>query len=346
MKNIPLSKRKNNFKKVLVIIFLIFTICGMTFETNSATQQEILDYFSNNYTSADAQTIYNAIMNTGDVVSLDLLPAQYGQQYLLFELREGVDTEEFAEKIHGIMEQTLDENEYNRFFSMTSYTSTTQGNDTSEETTPEETTPEETTPEETTPEETTPEETTPEETTPEETAPENTTTEGSTLEEQQKAELKQLLINQGYDLTDSQIDTLYMWGIITLGPTTSIGYGYVELDIVDDHIVDVVVHWESLTDMDWQTLGMEPGDVGLDGSNDAVDGAVALLGLIIDGLAEQLEMSNVVSLVPTDTAIRGNVKLSSSAIILIREEEYNKISEEQNDGTYSLSFSILFFNQC
>lgn len=37
---------------------------------------------------------------------------------------------------------------------------------------------------------------------------------------------------------------------------------------------------------------------------------------IIDGLAEQLQLSNVVSLVPTDTAIRGNVKLSKSSIYI------------------------------
>ena len=65
--------------------------------------------------------------------------------------------------------------------------------------------------------------------------------------------------------------------------------------------------------------------------------------VIIDGLAEQLEMSNVVSLVPTDTAIRGNVKLSSSAIILIREEEYNKISEEQKQMLERLNLTVKTF---
>lgn len=51
--------------------------------------------------------------------------------------------------------------------------------------------------------------------------------------------------------------------------------------------------------------------------------------VIIDGLAEQLKLSNVVSLVSTDTAIRGNVKLSNSSIILIEQNKYNSLSEQQ-----------------
>lgn len=51
--------------------------------------------------------------------------------------------------------------------------------------------------------------------------------------------------------------------------------------------------------------------------------------VIIDGLKEQLELSNVVSLVPTDTAIKGNVKLSNSAIILIEQNEYEVMTEKQ-----------------
>lgn len=51
--------------------------------------------------------------------------------------------------------------------------------------------------------------------------------------------------------------------------------------------------------------------------------------VIIDGLAEQLQLSNVVSLISTDTAIRGIVKLSKSAIILIEQNEYYSLSEQQ-----------------
>lgn len=51
--------------------------------------------------------------------------------------------------------------------------------------------------------------------------------------------------------------------------------------------------------------------------------------VIIDGLAEQLQLSNVVSLMPTDTAIKGKVKLSSSAIILIEQNEYEALNEQQ-----------------
>lgn len=59
--------------------------------------------------------------------------------------------------------------------------------------------------------------------------------------------------------------------------------------------------------------------------------------VIIDGLAEQLQLSNVVSLVPTDTAIRGNVKLSNAAIILIAQDEYDSLSEEQREQLSSLN---------
>lgn len=58
---------------------------------------------------------------------------------------------------------------------------------------------------------------------------------------------------------------------------------------------------------------------------------------IIDGLAEQLELSNVVSLVPTDTAIRGNVTLSDSAIILIDQNEYDSLSEQQREQLSNLN---------
>lgn len=51
--------------------------------------------------------------------------------------------------------------------------------------------------------------------------------------------------------------------------------------------------------------------------------------VVIDGLAEQLKLSNVVSLMPTDTAIRGTAKLSSSAIILIEQNMYDSLTENQ-----------------
>lgn len=59
--------------------------------------------------------------------------------------------------------------------------------------------------------------------------------------------------------------------------------------------------------------------------------------VVIDGLAEQLKLSNVVSLVSTDTAIRENVKLSDSAIILIEQNEYDSLSEQQREQLSSLN---------
>lgn len=65
---------------------------------------------------------------------------------------------------------------------------------------------------------------------------------------------------------------------------------------------------------------------------------------IIDGLAEQVQLSNVVSLVPTDTAIRGNTKLSSSAIILIEQNEYNSLTDAQKDQLANLNLTVKTFS--
>lgn len=59
--------------------------------------------------------------------------------------------------------------------------------------------------------------------------------------------------------------------------------------------------------------------------------------VIIDGLEEQLESSNVVSMVSTDLAIRGKVKLSNSAIILIEQSKYDSLSEEQKHQLLKLN---------
>ena len=59
--------------------------------------------------------------------------------------------------------------------------------------------------------------------------------------------------------------------------------------------------------------------------------------VIIDGLKEQLELSNVVSLVPTDTAIKGITKLSNSAIILIEQNAYEAMPEEQKQQMSNLT---------
>ena len=64
--------------------------------------------------------------------------------------------------------------------------------------------------------------------------------------------------------------------------------------------------------------------------------------VIIDGLKEHL--SSVISLMITDTAIKGKVKLSKSAIILIREDVYNALSGDKKKALSLLSIPIKKFN--
>lgn len=62
---------------------------------------------------------------------------------------------------------------------------------------------------------------------------------------------------------------------------------------------------------------------------------------IIEPLSEHID--KVISLVPTDTAIKGNVVLSNNAIILIEESFYNSLTETQKALLHNNSFSIKAF---
>lgn len=63
---------------------------------------------------------------------------------------------------------------------------------------------------------------------------------------------------------------------------------------------------------------------------------------IIEPLAEHI--NQIISLVPTDTAIKGDVILSNEAIILIRENIYMSLSEEQKNMLHNNNFYIKTFN--
>ena len=62
---------------------------------------------------------------------------------------------------------------------------------------------------------------------------------------------------------------------------------------------------------------------------------------IIEPLSEHIDQ--VISLVPTDTAIKGDVVLSNSAIILIEESLYNSLNETQKSLLHNNIFSIKTF---
>ena len=76
----------------------------------------------------------------------------------------------------------------------------------------------------------------------------------------------------------------------------------------------------------WSINGLVPDDSENGFGNNTFSNKKCV---IIDGLKEQLTLSSVVSIVSTDTAIQGNVELSDSAIILIEQNEYNLLNEEQ-----------------
>ena len=59
---------------------------------------------------------------------------------------------------------------------------------------------------------------------------------------------------------------------------------------------------------------------------------------IIDGLKEHIDQ--VISLVPTDTAIKGSMELSSNAIILLEKSYYESLSNEQKDMLSNLNIKL------
>lgn len=63
--------------------------------------------------------------------------------------------------------------------------------------------------------------------------------------------------------------------------------------------------------------------------------------VVITPLAEHID--NVVSLIPTDTAIKGSVHLSSNSILLIEEETYINLSEEEKEKLSKLDLTVKTF---
>lgn len=85
----------------------------------------------------------------------------------------------------------------------------------------------------------------------------------------------------------------------------------------------------------WSLNGLVPDDM----NNTFSDKTCA----IIDGLAEQIEQSEMVSLVPTDTAIKGNVNLSNKTTILIDKDRYETLSLEEKDKLAKLNLNVTIF---
>lgn len=91
----------------------------------------------------------------------------------------------------------------------------------------------------------------------------------------------------------------------------------------------------------WSLNGLVPDDMNNTFSNKTC--------AIIDGLEEQIDESEVVTLVPTDTAIKGKdeekgIKLSENATILINKERYETLTQEEKDKLASLDLNISIFD--
>lgn len=87
----------------------------------------------------------------------------------------------------------------------------------------------------------------------------------------------------------------------------------------------------------WALNGLVPDDMNNTFSNKTC--------AIIESLAEQIDHAKIVSLVPTDTAIQGNVKLSSKATILISKERYEALSEQEKEQLQKTGLTVKVFEE-
>lgn len=85
----------------------------------------------------------------------------------------------------------------------------------------------------------------------------------------------------------------------------------------------------------WSLNGLVPDD----GNNTFSNKTCA----IIEGLAEQIEQAEIISLVPTDAAIKGHVNLSNKAKLLISKERYETLSQEEREKLEKLEIEITIF---
>ena len=85
----------------------------------------------------------------------------------------------------------------------------------------------------------------------------------------------------------------------------------------------------------WSLNGLVPDDINNTFSNKTC--------AIIDGLEEHIASSEFISLVPTDTAIQGDVPLSKQASILISKDRYDSLSIAEKEKLGNLDLKIVIF---
>ena len=86
----------------------------------------------------------------------------------------------------------------------------------------------------------------------------------------------------------------------------------------------------------WSLNGLVPDDMNNTFSNKTC--------AIIESLEKQIDRTEIISLVPTDTAIKGDVNLSNKAIILIAKDRYDALSQEEKAQLENLELTVKVFN--
>lgn len=133
-----------------------------------------------------------------------------------------------------------------------------------------------------------------------------------------------LVVDRGSEFRSKIKDLLVSEGVISISGFQSMKEKIEEIKRV---IVDYLPYSSDYNSVVLFSLnGLVPDDIEAGFANNTFSNKDIV---IIDDLDYHLDHSNVVSIVATDTAIYGNVKLSSDAVIMIRKARYDKLSEEE-----------------
>ena len=85
----------------------------------------------------------------------------------------------------------------------------------------------------------------------------------------------------------------------------------------------------------WSLNGLVPDDINNTFSNKSC--------AIIESLDEQKDKTEIVSIIPTDTALKGEVTLSNRATILISKERYESLTDAEKEQLASLDLNVKIF---
>lgn len=138
------------------------------------------------------------------------------------------------------------------------------------------------------------------------------------------ADTPNLVIDKGSEFRSKIKDLLVSEGILKLNGFRSISEMIEEINRV---IVDYLPYSSNYNSVILFSLnGLVPDDIEAGFANNTFSNRDIV---VIDDLNYHLDHSDVVSIVATDTAIRGDVILSDDAVIMIRKERYDSLNEKE-----------------